>query len=96
MEKIENKLFKKFIDSTLSEDSLSFIQGGLAEPGSESTGDSECTSRGKARDCTDPTTDGIYDTDYTDSQGDGCGSQFTASSSYTNVFTSRSYSLASY
>ena len=48
-----------------------FIEGGLAGPGSSSTGDTDCTTS-HGSDCGDVYTDGVFDTDPTGSGDDGC------------------------
>ena len=73
MKKVKNNLFRKFNDSVLTQESLMFIEGGVGGPGSSSTGDTDCTSRGgSGSDCGDISTDGSYDSDPTGSDSDGC------------------------
>lgn len=71
MKNKENDLFKKFEDEKINKNSLTLIEGGANGPGSDSTGDTDCTDR-MGGDCTDIHTDGIFDTDPTDSRDDTC------------------------
>jgi hypothetical protein len=66
-----NDLFKKFEDEKINKNSLTLIEGGANGPGSDSTGDTDCTTR-EGGDCTDIYTDGIFDTDPTNATDDTC------------------------
>lgn len=73
MKNLKSNLFEKFKDSALVNESLSLVEGGLAGPGSDSTGDTDCTNRaGSGADCGDGSTDAVFDSDPTNAGDDGC------------------------
>ena len=71
MKKISSNLFKKLKDSEISSNT-SVIIGGDSNPGSNKTGDMECTNVRGVADCTDQYTDYILDTTQTAPSEDGC------------------------
>jgi hypothetical protein len=73
MKNIKSKLFEKFDDSVLADKAMILIDAGLAGPGSDSTGDHDCTNRpGWGADCGDSETSAVYDADPTSSGDDSC------------------------
>ncbi|WP_139134241.1 hypothetical protein [Crocinitomix algicola] len=87
MKSLKSDLFKKFEDSNLTKESLQIVEGG-GGPGSNSTGDHDCTSS-QGSDCGDLETDAIFDTDQTLKGQDGCG--VASSSDYSTGSASYSY-----
>ncbi len=76
MKNKKSNLFKKFEDAQLSKNAKALIEGG-AGPGSNSTGDTDCTNRGgSGADCGDIYTDAIFDTDPTKADDDTCYAVF--------------------